>query len=111
MPIQNLPEPFAGIDAMVERGEYQAARDSLAALTVGASSASLIELLGLKLALKEGTLRPQVVMNRLLALMRTDAKIPGANDLYREASQLSYSEGTSSLSHSHPPPPIKMKDD
>jgi len=31
--------------------------------------------------------------------------LPGVQELYREASRLSYQSGASSLAHSHPPPP------
>jgi hypothetical protein len=107
MSVPNLPAPFAEIDAMIERGELAAARDSLAALPRAASPSALTELVELKLALRDGSLRPQVAMNRLLALMRADKELPGAHDLYREASTAAYEAGRSSLSHSHPPPPMK----
>jgi len=105
----NLPGPFAEIDEMVERGDLDAARESLAAVTRPSSAPGLIELVEVKIQLREGSMLPQVAMNRLLALMRTDAKLPGAHELYKEASELSYGSGSSSLSHSHPPPPIKPK--
>lgn len=103
----NLPEPFGSIDALVERGDYVGARTALARTS---ENPALSELLEVKLALREETVQPQVAMNRLLTLMRKDAKLPGVQELYREASRLSYDEGASSLSHSHPPPPMKPKD-
>jgi hypothetical protein len=102
----NLPEPFAHIDEMVERGEMAAARDALAA---AAGDAALKELLEVKIALHEGSLAPQLAMNRLLSLMRQNPKLPGAHELYQDASERSYDGGESSLSHSHPPPPSTPK--
>ncbi len=102
----NLPEPFAKVDDLVEQGDMTGARAALAKAT---GNAALVELLEVKMGLHEGTLAPQLAMNRLLALMRQDAKLPGAHALYQEASQRSYAERESSLSHSHPPPPSAPK--
>jgi hypothetical protein len=102
----NLPEPFAKVDDLVELGDMTGAR---AALANARGNAALVELLEVKMALYEGTLAPQLAMNRLLTLMRQDAKLPGAHALYQEASQRSYEEHESSLSHSHPPPPSAPK--
>jgi hypothetical protein len=102
----NLPEPYARIDDMVEQGDLTSARGALAGAQ---GNAALSELLEVKIGLHEGTLAPQLAMNRLLALMRQDAKLAGAHELYQEASQRSYDGGESSLSHSHPPPPSAPK--
>jgi hypothetical protein len=102
----NLPEPYAGVDALAEQGDYTAAR---AALSSAGGDASLHELCDVKIGLLEGSIPPQIAMNRILALMQKDPKLVGAHDLYREASSLSYESGTSSLSHSHPPPPVKPR--
>jgi hypothetical protein len=102
----NLPEPFAKVDDLVEEGDMTGARTALAKAT---GNAALVELLEVKMGLYEGTLAPQLAMNRLLVLMRQDAKLPGAHALYQEASQRSYAERESSLSHSHPPPPSAPK--
>jgi hypothetical protein len=101
----NLPEPFAQIDEMVEQGDMANARAALAEATVSALS----ELVEVKIGLYDGSLAPQLAMNRLLSLMQRDAKLPGAHALYQEASNRSYDGGESSLSHSHPPPPSKPK--
>jgi len=98
----NLPEPYGRIDELVERGDVDAARKALSETT---GSAALRELVEVKIALRLGELAPQIAMNRLLALMRQDSKLPGVQELYREASRLSYQSGASSLAHSHPPPP------
>lgn len=103
----NLPDPYAGIDALVEQGELDAARKALAAAK---ENPALAELCEVKIGLSEGSLKPQLAMNRLLVLMRKDANLPGAHELYREASEMSYEGGFSSLSHSHPPPPMKPSD-
>jgi hypothetical protein len=91
---------------MVESGDLAAARGALAGAQ---GDAALIELLEVKIALHEGTLAPQLAMNRLLSLMRQNAKLPGAHELYQDASERSYEGGESSLSHSHPPPPSTPK--
>ena len=98
----NLPDPYARIDQLVERGEIDAAKK---ALKEEASNPALRELLDVKIGLRLGELPPQLAMNRLLVLMRQDSKLPGAQEMYREASRLSYQSGSSSLAHSHPPPP------
>jgi hypothetical protein len=102
----NLPGPYASIDALVESGDFVAAR---AALLSTRSNDALNELLEVKIGLLEGSLQAQIVMNRLLALMRREPELPGLHELYRDASTLSYDQGTSSLSHSHPPPPMTAK--
>jgi hypothetical protein len=99
----NLPDPYASIDALVESGDFALARE---ALRTEEGNLAFVELLEVKIALLDGSLQPQLVMNRLLALMRKDAKIPGLQELYRAAADMSYDRGSSSLSHSHPPPPI-----
>jgi hypothetical protein len=103
----NLPEPYARIDQLVERGEIDAARKALAETK---ANPALAELLDVKIALLGKEIAPQVAMNRLLVLMRQDAKLPGAQDLYKEASKMSYQSGSSSLAHSHPPPPPDPND-
>ena len=102
----DLPDPYASIDALLESGDFVGARDLLAATR---QNPALSELLEVKTGLLDGSLQPQIVMNRLLALMRKDAKLPGLQTLYKEASRVSYDQGSSSLSHSHPPPPMKPK--
>ena len=102
----NLPEPFAQVDDLIEQGDLPTART---ALSSSGGNAAISELLEVKIALYEGSLAPQLAMNRLLALMQKDAKLPGAHELYQEASQRSYDERESSLSHSHPPPPSMPK--
>ncbi|HVU01969.1 MAG TPA: hypothetical protein VHE30_09465 [Polyangiaceae bacterium] len=106
MALLNLPEPYGAIDALVEQGDYSQAR---ATLTRTQGTPALAELIEVKIALLDGSLQPQIAMNRLLAVMRKEPKLPGLQELYKEASRLSYDEGASSLSHSHPPPPMKPR--
>jgi hypothetical protein len=104
----NLPGPYAGIDALIENGDFAQARE---ALSTAPEDGLLSELLEVKIGLLDGSLQAQIAMNRLLARMRKDAKLPGLQELYRQASNRSYEQGSSSLSHSHPPPPMKPKAD
>src|SRR5262249_14222933 len=71
----NLPEPFAKVDDLIEHGDMTGARVALAKET---GNPALKELLEVKMGLYEGALAPQLAMNRLLNLMRQDAKLPGA---------------------------------
>lgn len=98
----NLPDPYARIDQLIEQGQIDAAKR---ALSEADSNPALRELIEVKLGLLLKEMPPQIAMNRLLVLMRQDSKLPGAQDLYREASRMSYQSGASSLAHSHPPPP------
>jgi hypothetical protein len=107
MALLNLPAPYAGIDEMLEQGDIKTAREALAETR---DVPAIVELLEIKILLLEGALPEQLAMNRLLVLMRKDAKLPGAHELYRQTSSRSYAEGSSSMSHSHPPPPSKPKD-
>lgn len=108
MALLNLPEPFAKVDELAEQGDLDGARAALAA--TGAKS-PLTEICEVKIGLLDGSLKPQIAMNRLLALMRADSDLLGAHDLYKEASQMSYQSGRSSMAHSHPPPPMKPGDE
>jgi len=107
MALLNLPSPYSGIDELLEQGDLKTARE---ALQENADNPAIVELLELKAALIEGSIPEQIAMNRLLVLMRKDAKLPGAHELYRQASSRSYSQGASSMAHSHPPPPARPKD-
>lgn len=69
------------------------------------------EVEAIRKGLDDGSLLPQVAMQRLVALMRTNPTLPGAKELYQEASRKAYGTGRSSLAHSHPPPPATDDDD
>jgi hypothetical protein len=59
------------------------------------------------MALLDGSLPPAAAMQRLIALMRRQQDWPGAKALYQIASQRAYTAHSSSVSHSHIPPPVK----
>ncbi len=61
----------------------------------------------IQLELYDGTLPAGAAMQRLLQIMRKDQHTPGAKDLYIEASGAEYQGGRSSMTHSHPPPPVR----
>jgi hypothetical protein len=103
----NLPAPFGEIDDLAERGDLDGARRALSSVEGNPALRTLLEV---KIGLADGTVPPQIAMNRLLVLMRQDANLPGAHELYRQASAKSYDSRESSLAHSHPPPPMKPKD-
>lgn len=63
-----------------------------------------------KLALYEGSMPAGAAMQALIQLMRRRADWPGAKELYQEASSSAYRSRESSVSHSHPPPPVERKD-
>ncbi len=96
------------IEALIDGGRFADARTALGALT-GADPA--VAVLRLKLALREGTLPADIVMQRLTQLMRSHPELVGARALYALASEASFDHGHSSPAHSHPPPPIKPERD
>lgn len=102
----DLPEDLASIDALLEAGEIEAARTALD--TAGNDPAA--EVLRLKLMLYEGGVPPPLVMQKLIALMRVHPDVAGGKELYQEASARAYTDRVSSVSHSHPPPPVRPRD-
>jgi hypothetical protein len=99
----DLPEPYSEIDQLIEAGDTTLAEQKLAQAS---GDAQVAEVVRVKLGLVTGALAPGMAMQRLVQLMRTNAKVPGAQALYQEASRLSYVSRESSLAHSHPPPPV-----
>jgi hypothetical protein len=63
--------------------------------------------LRIKLALYQDGIPAGVAMQRLIQLMRTNPDQRGAKELYQEASRRAYTDGQSSVSHSHPPPAVR----
>jgi hypothetical protein len=106
MALLKLPSPYGQIDELLEHGDFAGARQKLEETR---GNPALAEIVQVKLGLLDGSLAPQLAMNRLLVLMQKDANVPGAHDLYRQASERAYEAGRSSLAHSHPPPPMKPK--
>jgi hypothetical protein len=100
---ENVTDPNA-VDAMLEAGDFEAARDALSDVPDGDDSYAVVRI---KLGMYDGSLPPGAAMQKLIALMRLDSNWPGAKDLYQEASNQAYSSRQSSVSHSHPPPPGK----
>ncbi|MEB2311374.1 MAG: hypothetical protein OZ921_12265 [Sorangiineae bacterium] len=96
------PPGYDWIDRLLEAGDFEGAREALK--SVPADDDAFV-VLRVKLGLYEGSLPPGAAQQRLIQLMRRDAGVHGAKELYQEASNLSFRERQSSSSHSHPPPP------
>ena len=54
--------------------------------------------------LRAQELSASAVMNQLVSWMRKHPQLLGARELYQEASKAAFSQRSSTLSHSHPPP-------
>lgn len=102
MATSNLPDGYDFIDQLLEAGDIDGARDALGQVTQDVDAFAVLRI---KLAMYEGSLQPGPAQQRLIQLMRRNPDVPGAKELYQEASNLSYRSRTSSTSHSHPPPP------
>ncbi len=96
-------EHYAVIDAQLEAGNYAPARAALADYPRTDKQAAVLRV---KLGLYDETLPAGAAMSRLIQLMREDPDIPGAKQLYQVASGWAYKQRQSSVSHSHPPPPM-----
>ncbi len=94
---------LAAVDQLIEAGDLDAARALLAASSDRSDGAQVVRV---KLSLYDGSLPPGAALQKLIAIMRRNADAPGAKELYREASNLAYQSRQSSVSHSHPPPPV-----
>lgn len=97
---------LAAIEALVDEGELELAKERAQALTAGDD----LTVVRLDLSLREGSLPPDIVLARLTQLMRKGVEIRGARELYQRASSSSYQRGVSSQAHSHPPPPVVPRD-
>jgi hypothetical protein len=106
MPDVEMPADFESIQRLLDTGDIDSARDILAGTEPDDEAYSVLRL---KLAMMEGSLTPQVALQKLIQLMRRQANWPGARTLYQEASKLAYAERQSSASHSHLPPPVRQK--
>ena len=94
------------IDRLLEAQDIDDARAALQAAPPGADAYAVVRI---KLALYDGTLPSGAAMQQLIQLMRRDAAWPGAKELYQKASTSAYETRQSSVSHSHPPPPVERK--
>jgi hypothetical protein len=61
--------------------------------------------LEIKAAVLSKQIEPGMGLTRIVAVMRRAPQLPFAKALFQTISQLAYTGGKSSLSHSHPPPP------
>ena len=98
-------EPEA-IDALVEADDLNGARE---ALKVAAATDERYAVVRIKLALYDGSMPSGAAMQALIQLMRKNAEWPGAKELYQSASTAAFETRQSSVSHSHPPPPVERK--
>jgi DNA-binding NarL/FixJ family response regulator len=98
-------EPEA-IDALLEADDLNGAREALQRL---AATDERFAVARIKLALFDGSMPSGAAMQALIQLMRRDADWPGAKALYQVASTSAFETRESSVSHSHPPPPVERK--
>ena len=103
MPSQATSELYESIDALLNARDLDRAEEALNAAPNDDSLATL----RIKLALYQGSIPAGAAMQRLIQLMRTNPDQPGAKQLYQEASRSAYTDGESSVSHSHPPPAVR----
>ncbi|HWZ90045.1 MAG TPA: hypothetical protein VNW92_14380 [Polyangiaceae bacterium] len=95
------------IDRLLEREDLDGARAALQKADPGDERFAVARI---RLALYDGSMPSGAAMQQLIQLMRRDAAWPGAKALYQEASTAAYQTRQSSVSHSHPPPPVEPKD-
>ena len=100
---EGLDALYEHIDRLLAEGMFNEATAALE----GAGDADRFQILRVKLALKNGSMPAGAAMQKLIQLMREKPDLPGAKELYQEASKLAYSEHESSAALSHPPPPVR----
>ena len=100
-----LLEPTA-IDALLDADDLDQAR---AALQGAPATDERFSVVRIKLALLDGSMPSGAAMQALIQLMRKDPEWPGAKALYQSASSAAFETRQSSVSHSHPPPPVERK--
>ena len=98
-------EPEA-IDALLDADDLNGAREALK--RTGAND-ERYAVARIKLALYDGSMPSGAAMQALIQLMRRNADWPGAKALYQSASTAAFETRQSSVSHSHPPPPVEPK--
>jgi hypothetical protein len=98
----------AAIHRLLDAGDIEGARTALSQVPRGEEAFAVVRV---KLELYDGTLPPLAAIQQLLQLMRKQPDLPGAKELYQEASNMSYQTRQSSPAHSHPPPPATGKDE
>ena len=101
-----IPADFESILQLLNSGDLDTARDILERADEDDDTYNVLRL---KLAILDGTVSPNVALQKLIQMMRQQPNLPGARALYQEASKLAYAERQSSASHSHIPPPVRPK--
>jgi len=94
------------LDAMLEADDLSGVRAALHGI---AATDDRYAVLRIKLGLFDGSLASGMAMQALIQLMRKDPEWPGAKSLYQKASSAAFETRQSSVSHSHPPPPVERK--
>lgn len=105
MPAPSEVDP-AAVDGLLDAGNLEGARAALAQAPAGDDRFAVTRI---RLALYDGSIPSGAAMQKLIQLMRRDPDWPGAKALYQEASNMAYQSRESSVSHSHPPPPMRPK--
>jgi hypothetical protein len=101
------PAQVAEIDRLLNAEDLEAARAALEDVPMGDEAYAVVRI---KLALYDGSMPAGAAMQALSQLMRRRADWLGAKELYQEASSSAYQSRQSSVSHSHPPPPVEPKE-
>ena len=94
------------IDGLLEAEDVEGARAALLAVPGADESYAVVRI---KLALCDGSMPSGAAMQALIQLMRRNPDWPGAKALYQLASTNAFETRQSSVSHSHPPPPVERK--
>jgi len=94
------------LDAMLEADDLSGVRKALQSV---ATTDDRYAVLRIKLGLYDGSMPSGMAMQALIQLMRKDPEWPGAKALYQSASSDAFETRQSSVSHSHPPPPVERK--
>ena len=94
------------IDSLLEAHDFERARQALLIVPATDESYSVARI---KLALLDGSMPSGAAMQALIQLMRRNPDWPGAKVLYQQASTDAFQTRQSSVSHSHPPPPVEPK--
>jgi hypothetical protein len=94
------------LDGMLEADDLSGVRDALQRVPATDERYAVVRI---KLGLYDGSMASGVAMQALIQLMRRNADWPGAKTLYQNASSAAFATRQSSVSHSHPPPPVERK--
>jgi hypothetical protein len=94
------------IDGLLEVDDLDGAREALLGVPATDENYSVVRI---KLALCDGSVPSGAAMQALIQLMRRNPDWPGAKALYQQASNNAFQTRQSSVSHSHPPPPVERK--